>query len=289
MNPAKLVAVIMLVSLTFGAGLEINREHFAALIKNAGLLTRAFIANFILVPIYGALLAAALLSHDSAVATGFLLMAIAPGVPFVMLGARKKGGRLALAVTMALFFPLISVITVPITASLVLPPEYRASLPIDKFVTTLVLFQFVPVILGVLLAGRLPDVAEKIAKPVRILFLITIVALLVLIAPTMVRDVGEVYGSNGLWAMLCIVVLSMVTGWLLGGPGEPERRTLSIGTALRNIGLCALVATTSFGATSRVASAVIAYLIVQIIVTTIVGVFFTRSAKAKAAVEEPAT
>jgi BASS family bile acid:Na+ symporter len=280
MNPAKLVAVIMLVSLTFGAGLEINREHFAAMIKNASLLVRAFIANFILVPVFGVLLAGAFLSHDSAVATGFLLMAIAPGVPFVMLGARKKGGRLALAVTMALFFPLISVITVPITASLALPPDYRASLPIEKFVTTLVLFQFVPVILGVLLATRLPEAAGKIAKLARIVFLLSILTLLVLLGPTVVRDISEVYGSNGLWAMLCIVALSMLTGWLLGGPGEPERRTLSIGTALRNIGLCALVATTSFGPTSRVASAVIAYLIVQIVVTTIVGVFFTRSAKA---------
>lgn len=285
MNPAKLVAVIMLVSLTFGAGLEINREHLAAMVKNAGLLVRAFAANFILVPVYGVLLAGALLSHEPAVATGFLLMAIAPGVPFVMLGARKKGGRLALAVTMALFFPLISVITVPITASLVLPPDYRASLPIGNFVTTLVLFQFVPVILGVLLAARLPEAAAKVAKPVRIVFLITIVALLVLLGPKVVRDITEVYGSNGLGAMLCIVVLSMLTGWLLGGPGEPERRTLSIGTALRNIGLCALVATTSFGATSRVASAVIAYLIVQLVVTTIVGVFFTRSAKAKSSAQ----
>src|SRR5262249_23070022 len=124
---------------------------------------------------------------------------------------------------------------------------------------------------------------------VRIVFLLSIVALLVLLGPTVVRDVGEVYGSHGMWAMLCIVALSLVTGWVLGGPDEHERRTLSIGTALRNIGLCALVATVRFSATSRVASAVIVYFLLQFISTTIVGIFFTRAAKQELAKQEPAT
>jgi bile acid:Na+ symporter, BASS family len=283
MNPAKIVAAVMLVTLTFGAGLEINRAHLAATFKNVSLDLRALFANFIAVPIYGVLLARAF-RLDTAVATGFLLMAIAPGVPFVLLGARKKGGRLALAVVMAVGFPLLSILTVPITASLVLPPDQRALLPVGQFVTTLLVLQFIPLFAGLLLGERLPSLAEKIARPVRIVFVLSLVALLVLLGPRMVSDIVAVHGSNGLYAMACIVILSMITGYLLGGPDERERRTLSIGTALRNIGLCAVVATASFGVTSRVASAVMAYLIVQILLTGIVGVFFTRAAKAEAAI-----
>lgn len=288
MNPAKLVAAIMLVTLTLGAGLEINRAHLAATFKNLSLDLRALFANFIAVPIYGVLLARAF-RLDTAVATGFLLMAIAPGVPFILVGARKKGGRLSLAVLMAFVFPLISILTVPITASIVLPPDMRASLPFGQFVTTLIVLQLLPLLVGVAVAERLPSIAERIEKPVRIVFMLSLVTLLVLLGPRMVSDVKAVYGSNGFYAMTCIVVLSMITGYLLGGPDGRERRTLSLGTALRNIGLCSVVATASFGATSRVASAVIAYLIVQIILSTIVGVFFTRAAKAQAATEGLAT
>ena len=288
MNPAKLISVIMLVTLTLGAGLEINRAHLAAVLKNVGLLLRVVFGNFIVVPILGVLLARAFYLQAD-VATGFLLMAIAPGVPFLILGARKKGGRLGLAVTMALFFPLLSIVTVPITASLVLPPEQRASLPVAPFVTTLVLFQFLPLLAGMALAQRIPAMAEKLVRPLKLIFLLAIVVLLAVLAPRLIADVGAVYGSRGMLAMACIVVLSMVTGWLLGGPDDRERRTSSLGTALRNIGLCALVATTSFGAHSRVASTVLVYLLIQFVLAAVLGAFFKRSVRAEAVVEEPAT
>lgn len=288
MNPAKLIAAIMLVSLTLGAGLEINRAHLAAALKNVSLLLKAVLGNFVLVPIFGVLLARAL-GLESDVATGFLLMAIAPGVPFLLLGARKKGGHLSLAVIMAMFFPLLSILTVPFTAAIVLPPDERASLPVGQFVTTLLLFQLAPLLVGMVIAERLPALGAKLERPLKLLFMLTIVALLVALVPRLVEDVGAIYGSRGMWAMLFLVVLSMITGWLLGGPDVRDRRTSTLGTALRNIGLCALVATASFGTHSRVVSAVLVYLLIQVIVTSIVGMAFKRSANADVPVQEAAT
>ncbi|HKE36014.1 MAG TPA: bile acid:sodium symporter [Candidatus Baltobacteraceae bacterium] len=288
MNPAKLVSAIMLVTLTLGAGLEINRAHLAAMLKNARLLSKVVFGNFIVVPIIGVLLARAF-ALDSDIATGFLLMAIAPGVPFVLVGARKKGGRLALAVTMALLFPLLSVVTVPITASLVLPPDREASLPVLQFVATLVLFQFVPVLVGMFIAYRFPESVAKLEKVIKLLFPLTILILLVFLGPRLIADIGAVYGSRGMLAIACIVVLSMLTGWLLGGPGEHERVTSSLGTALRNIGLCALVATSSFGTHSRIVSTVLVYLLIQFVLTMIAGAAFRRNIKSDAVIEEPAT
>jgi len=103
MSPEKLVAVVVLVALTFGAGMQVDRDHLVSLLKNVGLLGRALLANFIIVPILGVLLALVfrLTEHSEQVATGFLLMAIAPGVPFVLSSVRKRGGRLSLAVELA--------------------------------------------------------------------------------------------------------------------------------------------------------------------------------------------
>jgi bile acid:Na+ symporter, BASS family len=276
MNPERLLAAIMLVALTLGAGLQVNREHLKAILRNFGLLARALLANFIIVPVLGVVIAK-LFRLPGPIATGFLLMAIAPGVPFVLASVRKRGGSLGLAVELALFLPLLSIVTVPATAALVLPTAARAEMPIMRFVMTLVLFQLLPLLLGIVAGGRAPGVAAKLARPLELTFFGAAIVLIILLLPTIVRDIGVVYGSGGMWATLCLVLLSLGTGWLLGGPRREDRRVLGIGTALRNIGLCALIATSSFGE-PEVAAIVIVYFVIQFIITTIFGAYFARTA-----------
>lgn len=272
----RLVAAIMLVALTFGAGLEVDREHLIATLKNAPLLVKALLANFVIVPISGILIAK-LLRLPPAVATGYLLMAIAPGVPFVLAGVRKKGGRLGLAVALVLFLPLLSIVTVPITAAIVLPPGAAAQIPLGRFVVTLLLFQLVPLVVGIVVGRSFPDLRAKLARPVQLVFAVAVLALLILLAPTLARDVALVFGSNGMWAMLILVLFSMGIGWWLGGPEREDRRVLGLGTALRNIGLCALIASTSFHE-PLVTATVLTYFLIQFVVTTVFGIYFKRTA-----------
>jgi predicted Na+-dependent transporter len=79
-----------------------------------------------------------------------------------------------------------------------------------------------------------------------------------------------------MFAMLCTVVLSLACGWVLGGREREYRRTLGVGTALRNPGMAALLATSSFANTS-VPAAVLVYLLIQFVVVSLVGVFFKRT------------
>ena len=59
MKPENIAAIVTLVSVMLGAGLEINVEHLVDALKNYGLLARALVANFIVVPIFAVLLARA--------------------------------------------------------------------------------------------------------------------------------------------------------------------------------------------------------------------------------------
>ena len=271
----------MLASLTFGAGLQVNRTHLVEIVKNAGLLVRVLIANFLIVPAAGYGLAK-LFRLPIEVETGFLLMVIAPGVPFVLASVRKRGGRLALAVEMALVLPLLSILTIPITAALVLPAGAEAHIPLGQFLVTLVLFQFVPLLLGMVVGERAPGAAQRLGKPMQIVFFVAVIGLIAVMAPKLVHDVTLVYGSNGMWAMLCVVLVSLGVGWLLGGPAREDRRVLSLGTALRNVGLGALVATSNFQS-EQVAATVIVYFLIQFILVTILGAYFTKTAKAAVA------
>ncbi len=264
----------MLVSLTFGAGLEINLGHMVATLKNFGLLGRALLANVVLVPALGYALAK-LFVLPPEVATGFLLMAIAPGVPFVLAQVRKRGGRLSFAVELAFILSLVAIVTVPITAALVLPAGAQAHIPFAHFLVTLLVFQFLPLLAGMLVGKRNPGLVKRLGRPVQMVFFASALALIVVLFPTLVHDVVLVYGSHGMWAMLCLVLLSLLVGWLLGAPHPQDRRVLAIGTALRNIGLCALLATASLKS-PMVTATVLTYFIIQFVVTTVVGVYFSR-------------
>ncbi|MBV9719325.1 MAG: bile acid:sodium symporter [Candidatus Eremiobacteraeota bacterium] len=277
MKAEQLLAVVMLVSLTLGAGLQVDREHLKAILKNVGLLGRALLANFVIVPALG-FAVVKLFRLPLPVATGVLLMAIAPGVPFVLASVRKRGGRLALAVELAVFLPLLSIVTVPLTAALLLPDIVKAELPLARFGLTLVLFQLLPLVIGIAAGGRFPELATRLGRPLQILFFGAAAILIIILIPQLVHGIATVYGSLGLIAMLLLTVLSMATGWLLGGPALQDRRVLGLGTTLRNVGLCALIATSSLR-NSEVTAAVLSYLVIQLIVTTFFGSVFARKAK----------
>jgi bile acid:Na+ symporter, BASS family len=274
MNPAKIVAIVLLVSLMLHTGLQVNVAHLKVVLRDFGLLSRAFLANFIIVPLLGVLFARVVFHLSEPIATGVLLMAICPGVPFVVMsGGRTKGGSLGFAVSLAFLLPALSIVTVPITASLVLP---GSPISANSVILSLVLFQLVPLLIGVLVSARAPHVAARLQRPLLILVLVVVVALLVVLGGPIARAVGTVYGSLGMLAAACIVLLSLLTGWVLGGRERAYRRTLSVGTALRNIGLATLIATSVFGR-GEVAAAVVTYFIIQVVLVLLLGVFYSRT------------
>ncbi len=277
MKPEQLLAAIMLVALTFGAGLQVDRDHLKTILKNVGLLGRALLANFVIVPALG-IAVVKLFRLPTPVATGVLLMAIAPGVPFVLASVRKRGGRLALAVELAVFLPLLSIVTIPVTAALVLPEITKVELPFARFAVTLILFQLLPLLLGIAVGGRFPELGARLGRPLQLVFFGAAAILIIVLMPQIVHGVASVYGSLGMIAMLVLTLLSMAVGWLLGGPALEDRRVLGIGTTLRNVGLCALIATSSLRS-SEIAAAVLTYLVIQIIVSTFFGSIFSRRAK----------
>lgn len=287
MSPEKLVSAIMLVAMMLGAGLEIDWSRLLAALRDVGLLSRALLANFIIVPLLGVLLAR-VFALENYIAIGFLLMAIAPGVPFLVRAAgRQPGGSLGFAAELAFIMPALSIVTIPLTAHLIFSsgvierPGVSGPIPFVPILITLVVFQLIPLVIGVLLADRWPQLGQKLQRPLTLVFTIAVVALLAIIGPGLIKAVGAVYGSHGMLAMLALVLLSVAVGWLLGGPHHAYRRTLSIATALRNIGTCAVIATTAFPRTV-VAPTVLTYFIVQVLVTIVFRVYFHRAAAKEA-------
>jgi BASS family bile acid:Na+ symporter len=276
----KILALIMIVSTMLGAGLQVDRQRLTETLRNVSLLVRALLANFVLVPLFAFVLVRAL-HVDNDVSVGILLMAMAPGVPFLVNSAgRKQGGSLAFAIEIAFLFSALSVVTIPLTAELVFPANALAEVPAQNFLTTLVAFQLLPLVAGALIAPRLRDAQVTASvKALHVVFLVAVAVLTVLIFPKIVASVESVYGFGRLLIIVCIGALSIVTGWFLGGPDSEYRRTLSIATLLRNIGLCTLVATEGFAGT-LVGPTVITYFVVTFVLSIPTRIYLQRTHRA---------
>jgi BASS family bile acid:Na+ symporter len=288
MTLPNIVALIMIVSVMLGAGLQVDRERLAETLRHYRLLGRAFLANFVLVPLC-AILLVRFFHVELGVAIGIVLMSMAPGVPFLAnVAGRTAGGSLSFALTISFCFAALSVVTIPLTIALmaaILPSAPVPPVPALKFLTTLVAFQLVPLVLGALIGPKLPT--PKAAKLVKLLHFIFIGAALVLVAiifPRLIDSISSVYGFGRLLIIAGIGVFSLLIGWLLGGPDREYRRTLSIATLLRNIGLCALIGTSPQFAGTLVVPTIFSYFIITFALSLPVRVFFRRTKDAPAAV-----
>ena len=269
-----IVSVVLLLSLASTAGLLVNRAAMLDTVKRVGVLVRALIANFVIVPAL-ALLVARLYHLANPVATGLLLMAMAPGVPFIMqAGGRKKGGSLELAIELTFIMAALSTFTIPFTARLVLPEGHSGSMSFGQL-KALGLFQLLPLVLGALVAALMPALTRKITPYFKRLTLISMIAFFAIITPQTIRSFGILFGSFGVLAMLTVMILSLAVGWLAGGRRADYRHTLAIGTLLRNPGAAAVIATTF--RSPAVEAVVLIYLVVQFVVAAVAGNFFKRS------------
>jgi len=269
MNPQKLIAITLLVSMMFDAGLQVRPADFALVIKSRGLFLRALLGNFLIVPIVGVLVCR-LFHLNDAIATGLLLMAIAPGVPFVILaGGRQKGGSHELAILLAITLPALATFTVPFAVPLVLPGAERSEVPPGQLVG-LLLFQLVPLLLGLLVSLRFAALAPKLSRIAKPLTIVALVALLLVLGPTIVKSAALVFGSLGILAMLVTVALSLATGWFLGGPLREHRVTLAFGTALRNPAIAIAIAGV-MSPSETISASVVTYFLVQAIAAAAFG------------------
>lgn len=259
----KIAVLILLVALMFGAGLEVDRDALSRLWKNTGLLVRAFAANVLLVPFAAWCFTRAFRLSDP-LAAGLILMAIAPGSPFLLLRGTKRTGNRELAVVFAALFPAVSALTIPVTAEILLPGQERVGIPPSQLVA-LALLQLVPLAFGMLVTYVSPVSSARLARIMNVCQAVAAVATLALLTPRMIASAIAVFGSYTVVAALCTLILAFGSGWALGGPALPDRVTFAMGTMIRNVAI-ALAIGNQLG-DPLVPSSVVACFLVQVVLT----------------------
>jgi BASS family bile acid:Na+ symporter len=90
-------------------------------------------------------------------------------------------------------------------------------------------------------------------------------------SPDPVGGLRDLFGTLGILAIILAVGISLILGYLFGGPAEGTRRSLAFGSANRNAGMALLFATSISSEIGDILAVLVAYIIVQIIISGVIA------------------
>jgi BASS family bile acid:Na+ symporter len=180
-------------------------------------------------------------------AMGMMLLAASPGGPSANLYSHLFGGNVALNVTLTAVNSVLTVVTLPLVANLsyayFVGTQRSVGLQLDKVFQVLAIV-LVPVAAGMLLRGRFPGLAQTLTRPVKILSVVVLVAV---ITGAIVRErdiIVESFAAVGIAALL-FNLISLATGYgmpRLLGIGKPEAIAAGMEIGIHNATLAITVA-----------------------------------------------
>lgn len=272
-----ILAMVTLIEMMVTIGLGVTLAEVIGVARDWRFLTRAAIANYILVPA-AAICLLFLFKAKPMVAAGFLVAAVCPGAPYGPPFTTVAKGKVPLAIGLmavlagssAILAPLLLMILLPVVAG-----DQSLKINALKMISTLALSQFLPLCIGLFIRQRSPELAEKLKKPFSRLSMALNLVLVAAILAVQFRMLVQIRLTSYL-GMLALVAASLIAGWILGGPGSGYRKTLAITTSVRNVGVSLVIVTSSFPGTAAV-GAVTAYALFQTILIALIAVLWGRA------------
>jgi BASS family bile acid:Na+ symporter len=227
--------------------LETTSGEITRTLGDWNLMGRALLANFIIIPILGIVIAGFFdLAPD--IKTGFLLLAMAPGGLLALQFARVSNGNRVFAVALLFVFCLLAILVTPALVVLLSYRERAGELPFAWLILMLLLLIVVPAIVGRVLQRLIPQHAPALGLWLgRLSIVIFIVA--AVMAGRYRTPAVKLMGTNGIAAIVLLILGAWIVGWFLAGPEVKNRKVLAISTSMRNVGVCMPIATNYFAGT----------------------------------------
>ncbi|MCF8364954.1 MAG: bile acid:sodium symporter family protein [Bacteroidales bacterium] len=241
---------IALAFIMFGVALDINLSHFKGVITNPKSYLTGLVSQFVLLPALTFLLVI-LLNLTATVALGMILVAACPGgniSNFMSAGAK---GNIALSVTLTATATLLAIFMTPFNFTLwgdfyiqhynKAAGELLRPITIDEVQVfqTVFLLLGIPVIIGVLVSSKFPQLTSKIKKPIKTSSILFFIGLVIFLLTSNFE-----HFNNSIKLVFFIVLahnlLALGTGFLSGTVmriPQSDRRSLTIETGIQNSGL----------------------------------------------------
>jgi BASS family bile acid:Na+ symporter len=247
MDPlTKALFYVFLAGSMLGIGLKVGKDEILSVLRDTSWLVRVFVANFILIPAVG-ILAAKSLAVKPENGLALIVLACAPGGMSALqfLSKKKEAAALAYGAGTTAFLTLLSIFLTPLLLALALPKGMDLTVPYGQAVLFVSLFMLLPLVLGMLVCHLNGPAAGKLAGPISLIATLAFVGIVVKLLNITKWAKGEM-GTRGLLAIVAFVLISMLIGWLLGGPRKFTRPVLAAASSMRNIALALAIAIRSF-------------------------------------------
>jgi len=264
---------VFIAGVLFTAGLEVTLEQVLQPMKNAGLVTRALVANVLFVPliVYGM---SVFFPLDRPYMIGVLLYGFASGAPYTPKLVAVAGGDVPNSIAATMLLTVLTILYMPIILPFLVP---GSEIGIWEIAKPLLLQMFVPLVAGLWIRRSSESTAKKLHRPANVVVNLSALMFLVL---ALVLHWDELAATAGTGAVASAVVLTLVAfavGYLLG-PGRTRGRvTLGLITTARNIGAAATIATANFRDDPRVLITVaVCMFVVFLIAFPVAKLYFNR-------------
>jgi predicted Na+-dependent transporter len=242
----KQTIMISVILLMFGVGMNTSFSQIIRAVRQFGTILRGVLANFLVTPlvIYLVLLA---LPLPPDIKIGIMLMAAAPVAPMAPQFVAGARGDVAYGVGLMVVVALLSVVLTPLILGLALP-ESEKGIALDpmQIVQTLIIVQLIPISIGLAIRQRRPDWVERLLKIVPRIGQIGLVMGICLLLVSQSDQILSISLMTYPLLVLLVAFCLFIGDWMLTGETADKRRALAVSTAIRNIPLALLIASSSF-------------------------------------------
>ncbi|WP_028568588.1 bile acid:sodium symporter family protein [Salinispora tropica] len=201
-----------IIMLGLGLGLTVADFRRVARYPKAALI--ALVCQVLVLP---ALCFGLVLAFDLApeLALGMMLLAASPGGTTANLFSHLFGGHVALNITLTAINSVLAVVTLPIVVNLsaayLFPDGRSLGLQFDKVLQVFAIV-LIPVAIGMLIRARAPHAAVRLDRPVRVLSVVVLVAVVVGAVLNERENLADYFVAVGL-VVLAFNVLSLAVGY----------------------------------------------------------------------------
>ena len=272
----QIVVVTTLVEMMITSGLGVTLAQLAEVATNWRLVSSAFLANYLCVPL-ATICLVGLVQPAPAVTAGLLVLAVCPGGPYGPPFTLFARGNVPAAVGLMVLLAGSSAVLAPLLLSCLLP-LMTGDQPLQvnpvNMVLTLLVIQLLPLCIGMAIRRGWTTVADRLEQPAqRISKLLNCISTgLILFAQfNLLAGIRPIAFAG----MLALVVISWAAGWLAGAPAGDNRKSMTLVTSLRNVAVGLVIATSAFPGTSAM-TAVVAYALVEVTGSLLLAIWWGR-------------
>ncbi len=247
MDPVtRVLFYLFIIASMLGVGLKVRGDEILFALKSKGLMVRALLANFVLIPAFG-ILCAQIIPMKPELAMTLVMLACAPGglSALQFLTKAKDEKSLSYAGGIVIVLSLLAIFISPAMMALALPQDMSLTTPYTRAFLFLLVFLLAPLLVGVFVHQKARTIAPKLAKIITLVGTLAFVAVIVMTLG-MRREAKASIGKWGLLGMLLFILFSMAVGWFLGGPRKEMRPLLATASSMRFVALSLAIAVRSF-------------------------------------------